>query len=247
MPAFETPQHAALKRLALQWAQQQGFHIAGTEVPLPHLRVRLDAAACRPAKRNLATCSAAALVNATAIFECKQERADFLRDSRCAMQISRRLLALHEQLALYEASMRVHLPSLRKGDALFPEFDGFRYEAAGFAPYDYVVAQIRRLSARLHGQTKFANLLRWKAAHLHYVVAEAGVARAHELPAGWGLLVRCGAELELRVCAVWQAIPDENAMRFLLRTAMSSTRAVHRELAGICRDAQCCRTVTGST
>jgi len=204
MPAFETPQHAVLKRLALHWAQQRGFHIAGTEVALPHLRVRLDAAACRPTKHGGATPPSASPVGATAIFECKQNRADFLRDSRCAEQIGRRLRVLHEQLALYQASMPVHLPSLREGDALFPEFDG---------------------------ETKFANLLRWRAAHLHYVVAEHGVARPHELPAGWGLLVRCTAELELRVPAVWQAIPEENATRFLLRTAMSSTRAVHRELA----------------
>ena len=126
--------------------------------------------------------------------------------------------------------MRVHLPSLRERDALFPEFDGFHFEAAGFEPYDHLTAQIRRLSARLHGQTKLANLLRWRAAHLHYVVAEEGVARPHELPAGWGLLVRRDALLELRTPAVWQEIRDESAVQLLLRIAMSSTRAVHRGL-----------------
>jgi len=230
MPSFETPQHAVLKRRALAWALEQGFRIAGTEVALPHLRMRLDVAACRPAKRGSAHASGTGTGGATAIFECKQARADFLRDSRCARLIGSRLRVLREQLALYEASMRVHLPSLRRNDALFPEFDGFRYKAAGFAPYDHLTAQIRRLSARLHGETKFTNLLRWRAAHLHYVVAENGVARAHELPPGWGLLVRIGGELSLRVPAVWQDIPEENAMHLLLRVAMSSTRAVHREL-----------------
>jgi len=227
MPASETPQHATLKRLALRWAQQQGFRIASTEVAMPHLRLRLDAAACRPAPRASAVST---IAGATAIFECKQGRADFLHDSRCAERIGCRLRVLHEQLALYEASMRVHFPSLRESDALFPEFDGFRFEAAGFAPYDHLAAQIRRLSGQLHGQTKFANLLPWRAAHLHYVAAEERVARLHALPGGWGLLVRCGAELELRAPAIWQEIPEENARQLLLRIAMSGTRAVHREL-----------------
>lgn len=127
--------------------------------------------------------------------------------------------------------MRVHFPSLRLSDALFPEFDGFRFEGAGFAPYDHLSRQIRRLSMRLHEQTKFANLLRWRAAHLHYVVAEEGVAQAHELPAGWGLLVRNGEEIELHEPAVWQEIPEAHVLDFLLRIAASNTRAVQRLLA----------------
>jgi hypothetical protein len=230
MPASETPQHALLKRLALCWAQGQGFRVGATEVALPQLRVRLDAAACRPAKRGSAALPGAGIAGVTAIFECKQGRADFLRDSRCSERIGCRLRVLHEQLALYEASMRVHLPSLRESDALFPEFDGFRFEAAGFAPYDHLRKQVRRLSGQLHAQTKFADLLRWRAAHLHYVVAEEGVACVHELPSGWGLLVRRDAELELRAPAGWRDISEENALQLLLRIAMSGTRAVHREL-----------------
>lgn len=126
--------------------------------------------------------------------------------------------------------MRVHLPSLHHGEALFPEFDGFRYAAAGFAPYDRITAQIGRLSARLHQQTKFVNLLRWHAAHLHYVVAEQGVAQLHELPAGWGLLIRKDDDLEIASPAIWQEIPEPSAFQLLIRIAMSGTRALNREL-----------------
>src|SRR5687768_11705337 len=114
MPSAETSQHLALKRLSLVWAQRQGFRIAGTEVSLPQLRVRLDAAAFRPAKDPGRARSAVGEsgLGSTAIFECKQTRADFLRDSRCGEQIRRRLRVLHERRALYEESMRQHFPSL---------------------------------------------------------------------------------------------------------------------------------------
>jgi hypothetical protein len=155
----------------------------------------------------------------------------FLRDSRCAEQIGVRLRKLHEQRCIYEASMRLHLPTLRQGDSLFPEFDGFRFEAAGFEPYDKITTEIRRLSARLHQQTKFADLLRWRAANLHYLVAEEGVAHPHELPAGWGLLLRRGEELELITPATWQEISEESALQLLYRAAMSGTRVTNRELS----------------
>ena len=229
----ESSQHLALKRLALVWAQQNGFGIAGVEVSLPHLRLRVDAAAFRPARDRVHTNSGAgeSTLGPTAIFECKQIRADFLRDSKCAEQIRDRLRVLHERRALYEESMRQYFPSLRCGDALFPEFEGFRFEAAGFEPYDRITAEIRQLSYRLHEHTKFANLLRWRAANLHYVVAEANVAAEHELPAGWGLLVRSGDDLELRSPAVWQEIAADASLRLVMRIAMSGTRAIHRALA----------------
>ena len=225
----ETVAHLALKRLAVAWAQEHGFRIVAAEVSLPHLRMRIDVAACRAAK-GARRPGAAPPIDATAIFECKQGRGDFLRDSRCAELIRRRLAALHEQRKLYEESMRVHLPSLHHGEALFPEFDGFAYAAAGFAPYDRITGEIAQLSARLHQQTKFANLLRWRAAHLHYVVAEAGVAQLHELPSGWGLLVANDNQLEIASPAIWQEIPTPNAFQLLIRIAMSGTRAMNREL-----------------
>lgn len=42
----ETAAHRDLKRLALVWAQTNGFRIAAAEVSLPNHRVRMDIAAC---------------------------------------------------------------------------------------------------------------------------------------------------------------------------------------------------------
>jgi hypothetical protein len=222
-----------LKRLSLRWAQLQGFRIAGAEVSLPHLRVRLDVAACRTPKRSERSavplgCDGA--VGATAIFECKQHRSDFLRDSRSAEKITLRLRALHERRKLYESSLPIHLPSLRKGESLFPEFDGCRFEEAGFEPYDKLQAEIRQLSGQLHKQTKFAKLLRWGAANLHYIVVEDGVAEPHELPHGWGLLVHVEGDLQLAAPATWQEIGSERRFELLLRIAMTGTRLVSRQM-----------------
>jgi hypothetical protein len=68
----ETARHARLKRLALVWAQAQGFSVCGIEVSLPRCRYRADMAAYRGQRRE---------IGATAIFECKQALCDLRRDN----------------------------------------------------------------------------------------------------------------------------------------------------------------------
>ena len=69
-----------MKRLALVWAQSNGFRIAAAEVSLPNYRVRMDVAAYRPQRVREAPPAArpktAKLVwrpkiGVAAIFECK--------------------------------------------------------------------------------------------------------------------------------------------------------------------------------
>ena len=233
MPSPETSRHRELKRLALAWAQAHGYRIAAAEVSVPNLGVRLDAAAYRPAASAKAKRGGGhdgARRATTVIFECKQSRADFFKDSRCALQISARLAKLHERRALYEETMRLHMPNLRNADTLFAEFDSYRFEAAGFEPYDKLVKELRTLSARLHQQTKFAKLFRWRAANLHYVIAEEEVARPHELPHGWGLLVRLETDLAVLVEPIWQDASEDACMNPLLRIAMAGTKAVNQSL-----------------
>ncbi len=228
----ESERHRALKRLALEWAQCHGYRIAAAEVSAPTLGARLDVAAYRPPPTKHAgkTRDATVNVGTTVIFECKQGRGDFLKDSRCAERLAARLARLHELRALYEESMRLHLPSLRHADTLFAEFDSFRFEDAGFEPYDRIMRELRVLSSRLHGQTKFAKLIRWRAANLHYVVAEEGVAKPHELPAGWGLMLRRDCGFEVAVEPTWQEASETARMALLVRIAMAGTRAVNLHL-----------------
>lgn len=232
MSASETARHCDLKRLTLVWAQLHGYRVAGTEVAVPALGARLDVAAFRPSasRKRKEPSDGEAGIGTTAIFECKQSRGDFLKDSRCELRLAERLAKLHARRALYEESMRAHWPSLRNGDTLFAEFDSYRFEAVGYEPYDKLVRELRTLSARLHAQTKFAKLIRWRAANVHYVVAEEGVAKAHELPHGWGLLVRAREGLAVAVEPTWQDATEEARMGVLLRIALAGTRAVNRGL-----------------
>ena len=59
----ETAAHLELKRLALLWAQENGYPIAALEVSLPQCRYRADVAAYRPQKNGA--------LGHTAVFECK--------------------------------------------------------------------------------------------------------------------------------------------------------------------------------
>lgn len=232
MPGSESAAHRELKRLALGWARAQGYTIAAEEVSVPRLgRCRLDVAAYRPASAAPGTQVAGALpLGSTAIFECKQSRSDFLRDTACERTIRERLAKLRERRVLYEGFLRVHHPSLRHGDELFPEFDGYRFEAVGYEPYERLVAEMRTLSGQLHARTKFARLARWQAANLHYVVAEPGIAEVSELPAGWGLLLREEGELHLAEAATWSPATEGQRWNLLLQIGVSGTRAVHRSL-----------------
>ena len=53
VPASESPAHLELKRLALIWAQANGYPIVACEVSLPNLRFRLDMGAYRLGSRRV--------------------------------------------------------------------------------------------------------------------------------------------------------------------------------------------------
>src|SRR2546423_15712781 len=70
----ETEAHLRLKRLALLWAQANGYSACAAEVSLPQCRYRADVAANRARHYEQIV---------TAIFECKHARPDFTPDN-CA-------------------------------------------------------------------------------------------------------------------------------------------------------------------
>jgi hypothetical protein len=225
----ESEAHLQLKKLALGWARMKGFSIAAQEVSLPQFRFRLDAAAYQPVgwtgqKLRKLYAQGKPMLGATVIFECKQARQDFLRDSQDESRTAQVLERLHERKRLYDQELGRHFPSLRNGDSLFPEFESYRIEEAGYVPYTKLLARIQTLSARLHHQTKFDKLRRWATANLHYVVAEPGVAKPHELPSGWGLLVRQENELVCTEEPLWMDVPEETRLVLLQRIAATQAR-----------------------
>jgi hypothetical protein len=221
MKGGETLVHAQLKRLALAWAQANGFAIAAPEVRLPKSSYRADVAAC--------SCGASAR---TAVFECKQARADLLKDSRGEAEAKKRVTELSERLAKLESLISEHRPDLRRGESLFPEFDAWDFSGVEHATHRRVLADLAMWQQRLLHGTKFAKLFRWRAADYLYLVSEEGIFAEAEIPAGWGLLVRRDETLAVARRPVWTEPAGDASRALLERIALAATRVVNRD-AGI--------------
>ena len=241
----ETAAHLLLKRLALFWAQKQGYHSCAYEVSLPNCRYRADLAAYMPSRGRIKVRAqdpalpamthrvmVCHTLGSTAIFECKQARSDFLKDSRSERETLAEVKDLHARRIELERTLRVHYPSLRVSDSLFQDYQSHDFGGLEHETYKKVLARIALLQRRLFHQTKFDTLVRYRCGNLFYVVAEDGIFQPHEIPLGWGLLVRRADRLELREKPVWQDLEDHERLALLHKIASSGTRALNRE-AGI--------------
>src|SRR5205085_4906666 len=157
----ETEAHTRLKRLALLWAQKQGYSACALEVTLPRCRYRADVATYRPDGKQS---------GATAIFECKQALLDLRRDNGCTSRTMRRLEKVHQRRETLERNLRVHYPALRIPDSLFAEFDPHNFAAIEHRGYKQVLRQTRALQNRLFDGAKFETLLRYRCANLFFLV-----------------------------------------------------------------------------
>ena len=188
MAASETAAHRRLKELARRWAGDTGFGIAALEVRVPRSGYRVDVAAyARGTKQQ---------PGRTALFECKQARADLLKDSRAEIATRERLAGLLARRAKLEKLIAEHRPDLRRGESLFPEFDSIDTGVLRHETHAAVIDEIAILQRRLLQGTKFEKLRRYLAADALYLVVEEGIFADDEIPAGWGLLVRQGDGLK---------------------------------------------------
>lgn len=217
MPAAETEKHCRLKTLALAWAQTNGFAICGVEVRVPRCGYRADvAAAGRGATAR------------TAVFECKQARADLLKDAHGELSIRARLVELADRRRTLEELLAVHRPDLRRGEALWPEYDAWDFSSLDHKAYRGVLDELETVQRRVLRGTKFSKMFRYRCADFLYLVVEDGIFAQAEIPAGWGLLVREGEGLQLvRAPANLDAAPEQRSA-LLECIAMSGTRATNR-------------------
>ena len=218
----ESPAHRALKRLSLLWAQQQGYRAGAFEVMPPRCRFRADFVAYKPAAPKVST--EVLEVGTTAVFECKQARADFLIDSRSAVATRRKLSVLQSRRETLERLLCVHYPSLRSGDSLFPDFDSPDLSRLEHANYRRVLTQMTRLQRRLYHHVKFETITRYRCANLFYLVVEPEIVTVAEVPVGWGLLVRLDDALEIRQRPTLQACPPVDRLTLLQRIAAAGLR-----------------------
>ena len=105
------------------------------EVSLPQCRYRADVAAYRPMPNER---------GCTAIFECKQARPDLRRDNCCSAAVTRRRLETRAAAPcqVMEKHLRIHYPTLRGGESLFPELDSHDFAAIGHRGYTRVLREL---------------------------------------------------------------------------------------------------------
>jgi hypothetical protein len=214
---METAAHQRLKQLAVAFLREHGCPAVAIEVRCPIRRYRVDVAGYAdtiglerpflgegsPMTPNGQTSGHGRRRRArrpprTVLIECKQSRADFLRDRRD----TNRLLNLRADLdrfrrSLEENRIKVEEPHLRRaGSALFAELEEWDFAASRLPAYREVLRRLRRLDRMLHGETKFCMAARYALADRLYIAAPRGLVRRRELPPGWGLLECPGSALK---------------------------------------------------
>ncbi|MEO6246034.1 MAG: hypothetical protein ABIQ12_11440, partial [Opitutaceae bacterium] len=139
------------------------------------------------------------------------------------------LLARRKNL---EELLAVHRPDLRRGEALWAEFDSWDFSGLEHATYRGVLEEIETVQRRVRGGTKFSKMFRYQCADFLYIVAEENIFAEAEIPAGWGLLVRGGDALQLARPPVALGASAEQRVHLLESIALAATRAANR-VAGV--------------
>lgn len=231
MASGESKEHKNLKHLSLLWAKEHGYSCHGCEITLPHSGYRADVVAYKPASEprviefeGKSIRQRHAVVGSTAVFECKQARADLLRDSCIAEKTKPRLQLLHERRMVLERLLKVHLPSAANGDSLFQEYQTYSLETANHRGYQKVLRDISTLQTGLFRKTKFEKLIRYRCANLFYLVTVENIFENYELPPGWGHLIKAGDSLQLVRKPVWHEAAEGARLAVLQRLAMAGTR-----------------------
>jgi hypothetical protein len=214
----ETVAHAQLKRLACIWAQAHGYSACATEVSLPRCRFRADIAAYRPVRHD---------IGETAIFECKQSRADLRRDNCESDHTRQRLKTLCQRRLVLEKNLRVHFPTLQVNDSLFAEFCSYNFHSLKHRSYNRVLRELSALQNRLFDCVKFETMLRYYCANAFYLVLPNELYRDSEVPIGWGALVELNGALNLVRKPVWQDSPAERRLQILQRISTAGTRLLN--------------------
>lgn len=213
----ESERHAGLKRLALGWAQSNGFALAACEVRVPRSGYRADVAACGRGNGRR-----------TAVFECKQARADLLKDAHAEAETRARLAELTSRRSTLETLIAVHRPDLRRGEALWPEYDAWDFSQIEHAAYRRVLQELSTVQQRVVRGTKFSKMFRYRCADFLYLVVEDGIFAPAEIPAGWGLLVRRGDALMAERPPVDLDAAEPQRLALLEQIALAGTRLVNR-------------------
>lgn len=229
MPSSETENHRRLKALTIAWAQANGLAIAANEVRVPKSGYRADVAAYGRGVGLLRPSDLKPGVR-TAVFECKQSRADLLKDAHEETAIRARLQELVVRRQSLEEMLAVHRPDLRRGEALWPEFDTWDFSGLEHTAYRAVLTEIETVQRRVLRGTKFSKMFRYRCADFLYLVVEENIFAEAEIPAGWGLLVRTGDALRLVRSPAFLNAAEMQRVALLECIALAATRPKWAEM-----------------
>jgi len=249
---METSDHLDLKRLAVAFLRAGGCSAVGVEVRSPISRFVFDAAGWKDSVRiprrsssgewgmGVRSCNPESVV-----IECKQSRADFLRDSRDRRRlIEERQRLIDRRVHLEEHRIKPNEPHLRLIDPSL--YCGYGNEQA----WDFsrtkciehrdIAAQLEKIERGISEGTKFGDIARWGLADRLYLCAPSGLIKKHEVPPGWGLIecrrtkLRASAadpeqalvrDVTVRIEAPKQKCDGDRRVRLLRNIATSTTRA----------------------
>jgi hypothetical protein len=217
----ETAAHRKLKQLAFLWAQENGYRLAALEVSLPKCRYRADVAAYCPQRNGT--------IGHTAVFECKQSALDLRRDDCRSPQTIARLESVYRRQQILQKHLRVHYPTLRTGETLFPDWDDWNFAGIEHRGYRRVIRELTALQNQLRDGRKFERLSRYGCANLLYLVLPRELLRVSEAPLGWGLLVAEDGALRLERKPVWKESSEAARLRIVEKIAAAATRYFNRQ------------------
>jgi hypothetical protein len=225
----ETAAHRELKKLAFVWARDHGFPIAACEVRIPSSGYRADVAACSLVQQGGE--------RAVALFECKQCRPDLLRDQADEAKVRARAEETSQRLASLRALVAEHRPDLRRGEALFPEYDDYDFRGLRHEGLHGLEKEVETLQKKILNSVKFSRLRRYEAATHLYLVTEGDILAEYEVPLGWGWLVRKGDALDCLVKPFRLSPTPRQTERWLEAIALAGTRVSAKTL-GITKQAE---------
>jgi hypothetical protein len=229
--ATESDEHRSLKVEACRWLFARGAAVCAPEVTCPIPRYRADAAGWFRGEEGLAGAGAhgvGARGEGTEIVEVKVSRSDFLRDGeRAAALIAKRATLLTELARVDEEFTRVCEPWLRRrGELLFEEMEPWDFSASASLARRALVEGVARLEVKLHRNTKFFALARYKMATRLWLLTPAGMVSPGETPPGWGLLeLGRDGKIGVVVEGARHATRAERDERFVRAMGVSLTRA----------------------
>lgn len=251
---METTRHLRLKHAIVGLLIEQGYLAIGLEVRCPISRYRVDVAGYsdRPppevtdaagtlfANHPAAACSRSAPQPRTILVECKQSRADFLRDRRDAARLLERRDALDALRERFEhGRLKRDEPHLRcNGSALFADLEQWDFSQATSPGYRRIIRKLRHIDEQLYGETKFCRIDRYRLADRLYLAAPRGMITPRELPRGWGLLecstrwltsdaplpAKPSTVVRVRASAEMKGAPSRFHQRLLRNIAIAATR-----------------------